>query len=266
MLNAKGLGMGNSCAGCRDGASFPLPFSMAFQPIFDIGKGKIFAHEALVRGPGGQGAGTVLAMVSAENRYAFDQQCRVKAIELASTLFPKGDDARLSINFMPNAIYEPRACIRLTLATAMKTGFPLHRIIFEFTENEELDTAHILGILHAYRDMGFQTAIDDFGAGHAGLGLLSKFQPDLVKLDMDLIRDIDKERAKRVIVSHIVRMMEDLGIPLLCEGVETVEELKVIADMGVTLIQGYVFARPTFEALSVAPDGASFPLRFAAAG
>lgn len=258
--------MANSCAGCRDGADFPLPFSMAFQPIINIETGRIFAHEALVRGPQGQGALSVLEKVSADNRYAFDQQCRVKAIEMASALFPKGDDARLSINFMPNAIYEPRACIRLTLATAMKTGFPLHRIIFEFTENEELDTAHILGILHAYRDMGFQTAIDDFGAGHAGLGLLSKFQPDLVKLDMDLIRNIHQERAKRVIVTHIVRMMEELGIPLLCEGVETVDELKVLADLGVTLIQGYVFARPTFEAISMGPADALFPVLRSAAG
>ena len=258
--------MANSCAGCRDGAEFPLPFSMAFQPIVNIETGRIFAHEALVRGPQGQGAFTVLEKVSLENRYAFDQQCRVKAIEMASALFPKGDDARLSINFMPNAIYEPRACIRLTLATAMKTGFPLHRIIFEFTENEELDTAHILGILHAYRDMGFQTAIDDFGAGHAGLGLLSKFQPDLVKLDMDLIRDIHQERAKRVIVTHIVRMMEELGIPLLCEGVETEDELKVLADLGVTLIQGYVFARPAFEAIAMGPSDTLFPVLRSAAG
>lgn len=248
--------MAQSCTGCREGAKFTLPFSMAFQPIVDLKSGRIFGHEALVRGPKGEGAGTILSAVVPESRYAFDQQCRVKAIELAASLFDQNDDTKLSINFMPNAVYEPRACIRLTLATAMASGFPLHRIIFEFTESEALDTAHLLNILNTYRDMGFKTAIDDFGAGYAGLNLLAKFQPDIVKLDMDLVRDIDTDRARRTIVGHTVRMLEELGITVLCEGIETVDELKAVADLGVELVQGYALARPAFEALApVSPLG-----------
>ncbi len=240
-----------SCDGCRDGNAFDVPFSMAFQPIVDISTGAIYAHEALVRGPNGEGAASILGQISDKNRYAFDQKCRVKAIELASKLYDPCDTAKLSINFMPNAVYEPRACIRVTLAAAMKTGFPLNRIIFEFTENERLDTTHLLHILRTYRDMGFQTAIDDFGAGHAGLALLAHFQPDIVKLDMDMIRGIDIDPVKRTIVRHILRMLEDLSITPLCEGVETADELNVLRDLGVSLIQGYVLARPSFEALAV---------------
>ncbi|KIQ04145.1 diguanylate phosphodiesterase [Agrobacterium tumefaciens] len=240
-----------TCVGCRDGAEgFPLPFSMAFQPIVDISKGSVFAHEALVRGVNGEGAGFVLENVGPDNRYAFDQQCRVKAIELASKLFDKSLDTMLSINFMPNAVYEPRACIRVTLATAMKTGFPTDRIIFEFTENEQLDTNHLLNILRTYRTLGFKTAIDDFGAGHAGLGLLTQFQPDIVKLDMDLIRGIDRDRVRRTVIKHTLAMLTELGITPVCEGVETLGELQVLRDLGVDLIQGYVLARPTFEALA----------------
>lgn len=246
--------MSTQCNGCRDGAAFDLPFSMAFQPIVDIKTGAVFAHEALVRGPNGEGAGSVLGQVKDHNRYAFDQQCRVKAIELASRLYEPTDDVKLSINFMPNAVYEPRACIRLTLATAMKTGFPLDRIIFEFTENEQLDTDHVLHILRTYRDMGFKTAIDDFGAGHSGLGLLSRFQPDIVKIDMDLIRGIDRDPVKRTIVRHTLNMLEDLAITPLCEGVETLSELHALADLGVSLIQGYVLAKPGFESLVVPAD------------
>ena len=246
--------MSTQCNGCRDGAAFDLPFSMAFQPIVDIKTGAVFAHEALVRGPNGEGAGSVLEQVKDHNRYAFDQQCRVKAIELASRLYEPTDDVKLSINFMPNAVYEPRACIRLTLATAMKTGFPLDRIIFEFTENEQLDTDHVLHILRTYRDMGFKTAIDDFGAGHSGLGLLSRFQPDIVKIDMDLIRGIDTDPVKRTIVRHTLNMLEDLAITPLCEGVETLGELHALADLGVSLIQGYVLAKPGFESLVVPAD------------
>ena len=243
--------MSTPCNGCRDGTAFELPFSMAFQPIVDIQTGKIFAHEALVRGPRGEGAGSVLSQVKADNRYAFDQQCRVKAIELASKLYHPDDLVKLSINFMPNAVYEPRACIRLTLETAVKTGFPLDRIIFEFTENEQLDTKHVLHILRTYRDMGFKTAIDDFGAGHSGLGLLTHFQPDIVKLDMDMIRGIDTDPVRRTIVRHTLRMLDDLQIVPLCEGVETVGELSVLSDLGVSLIQGYLLAKPSFEQLAV---------------
>jgi EAL domain-containing protein (putative c-di-GMP-specific phosphodiesterase class I) len=209
--------MGIGCEGCRQDEAFRLPFSMAFQPIVDIREGHVFAFEALVRGVNGEGAASVLSQVDPVNRYAFDQQCRVRAIELAASLLGHNDTTKLSINFMPSAVYEPRACIRLTLATAERVGFPLDRIIFEFTENEQLDTEHVLKILETYRLIGFKTAIDDFGAGHAGLGLLTKFQPDLVKLDMDLIRDIDNDRVKRVVVEHTLRMLADLDIVPLCE-------------------------------------------------
>lgn len=243
--------MGTGCEGCRRGEPFELPFSMAFQPIVDVNAERVFAHEALVRGANGEGAASVLTKVDLANRYAFDQQCRVKAIELAASLFMPEDDAKLSINFMPNAVYEPRACIKLTLATAERVGLSLDRIIFEFTENEELDTDHILKILETYREIGFMTAIDDFGAGHAGLSLLTKFQPDLVKLDMDLIRGIDRCPIKRTVVKHTLHMLDDLAIIPLCEGVETAQELEVLRDLGVKLIQGYLIAKPTFEVLGL---------------
>ena len=238
------------CSGCRDGAGFDVPITMAFQPIVDVGAGTVFAHEALVRGLAGEGAGVILAQVSESNRYAFDQQCRVKAIELAAELKMADQGANLSINFLPNAVYEPRACIRLTLAAAMRTGFPINRIIFEFTEVERLDTDHILHILRSYRAMGFQTAIDDFGAGYAGLGLLSKFQPDIVKLDMDLIRDIDTSTVKQTIVSSTLRMLRDLGVTPLCEGVETLGEYETLRELGVDLMQGYLLAKPALAALA----------------
>jgi len=239
-----------SCNSCRDGAGFDLPITMAFQPILDIEAGAVFAHEALVRGADGQGAGFVLERVSDANRYAFDQLCRTTAIELAAGLDIAGQGASLSINFLPNAVYEPRACIRATLAAAMKSGFPLRNIIFEFTEEERLDAAHITHILRSYRAMGFRTAIDDFGSGYAGLGLLSQFQPDIVKLDMDLIRAIDRDPARRTIVSHTLAMLKDLGIAAVCEGVETAGEFEALRDLGVTLMQGYYFARPTLAGLT----------------
>ena len=238
-----------SCQGCRDGAGFDRAITMAFQPILDTRTGRVFAQEALVRGADGAGAAEVLAHVTDENRYAFDQLCRTTAIELAAELGLAESGAALSVNFLPNAVYEPRACIRLTLATALRHGLPLDRIIFEFTESESVDTAHLLHILRAYKAMGFRTAIDDFGAGYAGLGLLSKFQPDIVKMDMELVRGLDGDRAKRTILAGTLRILADLEITAICEGVETPAEYAVLRDMGVELMQGYLFSRPVLRTL-----------------
>jgi EAL domain-containing protein (putative c-di-GMP-specific phosphodiesterase class I) len=246
------------CNACRDGAGFDLAITMAFQPIVDVETRTVFAQEALVRGADGSGAGAVLAQVSDTNRYGFDQLCRTTAIEQAAALDLTAGGASLSINFLPNAVYEPRACIRVTLDAAMRTGLPTSSIIFEFTESESINTDHLLNILRSYRAMGFRTAIDDFGAGFAGLGLLTKFQPDIVKLDMDLVRGIDTDPVKRIIVRNTLATLTDLGIQPVCEGIETVGEYEALRDLGVTLMQGYLFARPTVGRLAevVWPEGA----------
>ena len=246
------------CHACRDGAGFDLAITMAFQPIVDVETRTVFAQEALVRGADGSGAGAVLAQVSDTNRYGFDQLCRSTAIEQAAALDLTAGGASLSINFLPNAVYEPRACIRVTLDAAMRTGLPTSAIIFEFTENESINPDHLLNILRSYRAMGFRTAIDDFGAGYAGLGLLSKFQPDIVKLDMDLVRGIDTDPVKRIIVRNTLATLTELGIQPVCEGIETVGEYEALRDLGVTLMQGYLFARPTVGQLAEVawPEGA----------
>ncbi len=237
------------CQGCRSGqADFAI--AMAFQPIVDGGTGLPYAFEALVRGSEDQGAAEVLAGVTPENRYAFDQQCRVAAIEGAVAAGILETDAKLSINFLPNAVYSPVACIQLTLKTARAVGFPTDRLIFEFTENEEMaDAAHIANIVDSYRKMGFATALDDFGAGYAGLGLLAKFQPDLIKLDIELVRAIDTSLPRRLIVESVARLCAKLGITLIAEGVETVAEYDALRALGVRYLQGYLLARPAFRAL-----------------
>ncbi len=238
------------CSGCRDGAALNFGIAMAFQPIVDIRTGRPFAYEALVRGADGESAANVLARVTPENRYVFDQRCRVAAIEGAVAAGILDTEARLSINFLPNAIYSPAACIQLTLKTAAKVGFPTDRLIFEFTENEEmLDPAHVSNIVATYRAMGFGTALDDFGAGHAGLNLLARFQPDIIKLDMDLVRGLDTSLARRMIVESVVRLCERLGITVIAEGIETVAELAAIEAIGIRYVQGYVFAKPGLRML-----------------
>jgi EAL domain-containing protein (putative c-di-GMP-specific phosphodiesterase class I) len=233
------------CTGCREGLELPFTFTMAFQPIVELSTHSTWGHEALVRGQDGAPAAAILAQVSDEVRYTFDQACRVRAIELAAAAQGHGSTGRLSINFQPNAVYEPNACIRATLAASVRSGFNSQRLMFEFTEDEPMrDVAHVSGIVAAYRQLGFMTAIDDFGAGYAGLTLLADLSPDLIKLDMALIRDIDNSATRRAIVGGIVHVAKELGIVCLAEGVETRAEVEAVQRLGIDLCQGFYFAHP----------------------
>ncbi|MFC3300689.1 EAL domain-containing protein [Arthrobacter agilis] len=247
-----------ACKGCSSSSGLDFDFSMAFQPIYDAVAERVWGYEALVRGTSGEGAAEILSKVSPEQKYRFDQDCRVKAIELAARLFPVGEDLMLSINFMPNAVYEPAACLRATLQAAKRYSFPTSSIMFEFTENEEVsDTAHLMNIITEYRRQGFTTAIDDFGAGHAGLGLLVDFQPDLIKIDMKLVRGVDSSAARRIVIAGIVAMSRDLDLVVLAEGIETEAEFLALRAAGIRLFQGYWFAKPAFEELPQLQAGPS---------
>jgi EAL domain-containing protein (putative c-di-GMP-specific phosphodiesterase class I) len=173
----------DTCSACADGIQTSFGFSMAFQPIVDAASARVFAYEALVRGPTGEPALSVLRQVTRENRYAFDQSCRRRAVELAAQLGMAEAGAKLSINFMPGAMYSPKSCVRVTLAAAKRYNFPSENIIFELTEDERIhDFDFVRAIFGEYRNQGFSTAIDDFGAGYAALNLLAEYHPDLIRL------------------------------------------------------------------------------------
>jgi EAL domain-containing protein (putative c-di-GMP-specific phosphodiesterase class I) len=240
----------SSCGACGEGSGEPFPFSMAFQPIVDLESRSVFAYEALVRGKEGQSASSILDQVTSENRYAFDQGCRVKAITLAAALGVARHGAKLSVNFMPGAVYSPAACIRQTLATAREVDFPLSHLIFEITEDERVrDAAHLQAIATEYKKHGFGLALDDFGAGYSGMNLLADLEIDILKLDGKLIRDVQKRPRAFKVIEHLNRLCASLDVQVIGESVETIEEAQVLRSLGVKWMQGYLFARPAFEKL-----------------
>lgn len=235
----------SGCQQCQTPLGFD--FTFAYQPIVDLAQREIWGYEALVRGSNNESAGSILEKVNDDNRYAFDQACRTTAITLASRL---GLDKMLSINFLPNAVYEPKHCIQSTLKAAEQSGFPIENIMFEITESEAVvDRKHLTNIFEHYQSQGFTTALDDFGAGHAGLNMLASFVPNLLKIDIELVRDIDRVAVKQIIVRHLVKMCHELGIVVLAEGVERIEEVRFFESLNVTIMQGYYFAKPGFKSL-----------------
>ncbi|MGB7757909.1 MAG: EAL domain-containing protein [Salinisphaera sp.] len=243
------------CARCEGALDFE--FSMAFQPIVDVASRDVFAYEALVRGPDGASAASILAQVDDRNLYTFDQACRVRALELAHAL---GCDRRLSINFLPNAVYAPEACIQATLATAERLGWPVSQLMFEIIETEAVrDRLHLQSIVEAYNAMGFTTALDDFGAGYANLDLLVDLRPDVIKIDRELVRDIPNAPRRKALVEGLIDLAAKLEIRLIAEGVETAGEAGWLYDRGIALQQGFYFARPALEQLpSIAVERFAF--------
>ncbi|WP_083651501.1 EAL domain-containing protein [Vreelandella massiliensis] len=238
------------CKRCE--GALPFAFTMAFQPIVDVRQRVIHAHEALVRGINGESAGHIIGLVTDDLLYRFDQACRVKAIELASEL---GMKTPLSINFLPNAVYEPEACIQATLEVSRRVGWPTDNLVFEITETEQVPNRdHIRDIIDAYKTMGFGVALDDFGNGYANLDLLTTLYPNKLKIDRSLVMGCDTDKRRQVLLTSLIQLAAALPITLVAEGVETAEEATWLYQAGIPLQQGFFFARPAFEAVLTDAD------------
>jgi EAL domain-containing protein (putative c-di-GMP-specific phosphodiesterase class I) len=220
-------------------------YSYAFQPIVNVVGRQVYSVEALVRGAAGEPAWSVLQQVAPQHKYQFDQDSRKVAIALAARL---GLNHHLNLNFLPQGLYASPTAISSTLEAAQQHGIPVERLVLEVTEEEVIDDqAHFADQIQQYRSLGLKVAIDDFGAGYSGLNLLAEFQPDQVKIDMKLARGIERHGPRQAIVRAIAQVCCDLGIDVIVEGVETLQEYRWFRDQGICLFQGYLFARPLFE-------------------
>jgi EAL domain-containing protein (putative c-di-GMP-specific phosphodiesterase class I) len=221
--------------------------SFAFQPIVDIGSRTVFAYEALVRGRANETAAAVFAALESSELHAFDRAARIQAISLAASL---GLTAGLSLNFLPQALESLPDAISSTIDAARNAGLFERNIYLEVTEGELIrDLVRFSTTINQYRASGIHLVIDDFGAGYSGLNLLADFQPDVIKIDMHLVRGIDGKGPRQAIVRAVIQACDDLGIEVIAEGVETEPEYRWFKRAGVRLFQGYLFGKPEFQSL-----------------
>ncbi|WP_374256588.1 EAL domain-containing protein [Aquabacterium sp.] len=224
--------------------NFPA-FSYAYQPIVDGLTREVFSYEALIRGPQGESAKDVLDRVGGSVKYQFDQASRIAAIQLAASL---GLRTHINVNILPGSLFAADVSIDATLDAASRCGVSIDQLILEVTESEAIaDHTKFAGLLNVYRGMGLKVAIDDFGAGISGLNLLADFQPDQIKIDMNLVRGIEGDGPRQAIVRAIMQVCFDLGIDVIAEGIETQSEYLWFSNQGVRLFQGYLFAKPGFQ-------------------
>lgn len=220
-------------------------FTFAFQPIVDVKACEVFSYEALIRGPAHESAYQILGRVPPERLLLFDQQARIAAIELATRL---GIGCHLNVNFIPQSLKSPTS-ILTALEAASRSNLPINRLVIEVTEGAVIDDhARFAETINKFRGIGLMVAIDDFGSGYSGLNMLVDFQPDQIKLDMNLVRGIERHGPRQAIVRSICQVCKDLGIDVIAEGVETVKEYAWLANAGIRLFQGFLFAKPAFEA------------------
>lgn len=225
-----------------------IDFTMAFQPIVDTGAGgSIFAYEALVRGPQGQGADKIFAQVSPSSAIAFDAACRSRGLTMAASF---GMKCHVNLNVSAAAILDRRHGIHTTLQTARHLGWPLGNLIFELTEHDPLLDPKKLGRwMSATGNHDVKIAIDDFGAGYAGLCNLLFLRPEIIKLDAALVRNVDRDQSRQALISGVRDACRSFGCTVIAEGVETVAEVSMLSQLGVTLMQGFLFAKPGLASL-----------------
>jgi EAL domain-containing protein (putative c-di-GMP-specific phosphodiesterase class I) len=230
-----------------DRAGLEARFSMAlrllvmmYQPIVSLRERRIFGYEALLRSgePTLRNPGDLLE--AADRLGRIHELGRAVRARVSSEIGGAPEGAKLFVNlhsldFNDEELYEPDAAFARNAS----------RTVLEITERASLDGVTNIGSrVKRLREMGFQIAVDDLGAGYAGLTTFTLVEPELVKIDLSLVRDIDKEPRKQSIVRSMKKLCDELGTLVVAEGVETVAERDVLAEVGCDLLQGFLFARP----------------------
>jgi EAL domain-containing protein (putative c-di-GMP-specific phosphodiesterase class I) len=208
---------------------------------------RVFAHEALLRGRAWGGAPfEPLAIL----QYAREAG-QLEELDLAACCCAIHEAAYLEagstvfVNFSPAMMENADRCLRSTLAAVRSAGLSPDRFVFEVIEADRIDdTWHLQRVLDRYRGDGFRVALDDMGAGWSTLNLVHRLRPDFIKLDRDLIRDVDADPVKDLIATKLLEIGRGLGIRTIVEGVEKPEELQWARGRGADYVQGFLIARP----------------------
>ena len=220
-----------------------------FQPVFTSDGETVWGYECLMRGLKEDGSlvypGDLLTWANQERlTFMLDRVCRETHIRNAARLLPA--DTSVLINFLPTAIYEPALCLKSTIAAAKSAGIQSDRIVFEVVETEAVnDREHLMNVLRYYRERGFRVALDDVGEGFSGLSMLAELSPDLIKIDMSLVRSATTSSMHKAVCAALVGIAAECDKLCLAEGIETEEQFELMKSLGVDLFQGYLLGRPS---------------------
>ena len=211
-----------------------------FHPIISVEEKRVWAVEALCRPP--VHIVDLLSVGKKASQFS-EVYCRDKALERFSQL--GNSELYLFLNFHPKFLKNPLENFGDFISSVYLYNLNPERIVVELTEHEAMEISVVKNLISFLKSEKVKVALDDIGTGYSGLFYLSELKPDIIKIDMELIRNIHKHNLKKVIVNYLIRMAHDNGIKVVAEGVETVEELETVVYMGADLLQGFLFSKPT---------------------
>jgi len=217
-----------------------------YQPILSLTDGQVFGYEALSRISDGTLKINIDQMFHTADKvnrsWELETLCRIKALENASCI---GAGKKLFLNINPNIIHDEKFKEGFTKSQLAKYGLDSNDIIFEIAERiAVVDNDAFLGSVNHYKNQNYKIAIDDVGAGYSGLNTIASIKPNLIKLDMNLIRNIDKDETKQLLCKAMVDFGKNMSIQTVAEGIETEEELATIIKLDVEFGQGYFLGIP----------------------
>jgi len=213
---------------------------MAFQPIVRATDGSVFGYEALLRTEEPTLIRPDLVVDAAERLNALPRLGRQVRRLAAAAMSTAPPDAALFLNLHPLDLADEELFDELAPLTQLAS-----RVILEVTERaaiEEVDAVERR--VSQLRERGFRIAVDDLGAGYAGLSSFALLEPEIVKLDVSLLRDIDQSPVKQKLVASMTALCKDMGFLVVAEGIETPAERDCVVALGCDLLQGFLFARP----------------------
>lgn len=229
---------------------------IVFQPLVHIPSHRVFGYEALSRPKMGRehlSIGDLLESAAQHHRLSDFDRIAVPEILRAASLVHWPDDVFLFINFSPLTISDPTLLFK-GLADAAITIRP-SQIVIEISEREAMIDTDFSGLLLPYRQAGMMVALDDYGAGYSGLTRIVDLEPDFVKIDLQLVRDIDSSPVKYALAESTVQFSQRVGhLHVLAEGIETQAELVTLNELGVQYGQGYLLGRPAAALQPISPN------------
>ncbi|MDQ7006665.1 MAG: EAL domain-containing protein [Acidobacteriota bacterium] len=228
-----------------------------FEPIVHLPSRTVYGVEALSRGPRGsiwESPAHLFGVArKANSLFELDVVCRRIALRELAGHIPANQVVFL--NCMPSALLDPSFSGRTLEKTLEACGLHPHQVILEINEQESIQNSELFHkAVHHYRQVGIRIALDDVGSGYASLSSILDTRPDLVKIDLSLVRSVDKDPAREELVYTLVKLAHRIDAACVAEGVETKAELETLEKLELDYVQGYLFSRPTTLENALSPD------------
>jgi EAL domain-containing protein (putative c-di-GMP-specific phosphodiesterase class I) len=218
-----------------------------YEPIVTVESKTVHGYEALARGPAGTDLYPPLVLfgLAEEEGLVFELDCLCRASGLKGAVGLPGG-TQLFLNIRPTTIHDPNFRAERLIRTLHECELSPSDVVFEVSEQESISNFEAFKeIRDYYRDLGFRFALDDTGAGYAGLEALVEISPDYIKVDRSFVSGVDLDPVRRTMLGALQTVAEKTGAQLIAEGLDTLEELETLEELGIPFGQGWLFGKPT---------------------